>query len=197
VRRYLALLVLVVTARPPAHANAESLAGRWHLVFYGKCVLTATNAHACGVLQAPAWFAVYSHPGATLVVRGLGDYRADSRGRYTVRFVTTITEHVPGARPISCANSTVFDEVWNGTCREIGTGHGRIAPGATGMDDFWQTDTQGYWTGSHEPFATSGATDTFNPACPGRLGTAAFLRLFGIRHVPSGIEAQLVLTHHP
>ena len=198
VRATLAVAALGALFLPVCPAQAESLAGHWHLTFYGRCVLSAQNVQACAALQAPAWFAVYDRPGATLVVRGTGEYVADARGRYTVRFVTTISERVPGAAaPTRCDNSTVFDTVWTGTCREVGSGHGHIAPGATGMDDFWQDDTSGHWTGRPPvPFASGGPSDTMNPACPGTLGTAQFLRLFGIRHVPAGIQAKLILTHH-
>jgi hypothetical protein len=44
------------------------------------------------------------------------------------------------------------------------------------------------------PFVTTSPTDTFNPACPGRLDAKHLLAVLGIRRVPAGITASLVLT---
>ncbi|HEX6506351.1 MAG TPA: hypothetical protein VF221_01850 [Chloroflexota bacterium] len=180
-------------------AEQEMLAGHWHLDFYGRCVITAGNEKACRLLQGPASFAATSVPGATLTVRGIGEYISDRSGRFSVRFSTWITERVPHAgRPSRCDNAAVFLGVFTGTCREVGTGHGHIAAGMTGMPDFWEDDTTGSWSGpSHARFATSGATDTFNPACPGTYDTKRFLELFGVRPVPAGIEAHVTLVHRP
>lgn len=182
-----------------AHAEKEMLSGHWHLVFYGKCVINSQNGAACRALQGPATFAAMTVPGATLEVKGIGDYASNRAGHYTVRFSTWVTERVPGAgRPAHCDDTTVFSGTYTGTCREQGTGHGHIAKGITGMPDFWQDDTSGAWNGNPPArFATGGPTDTFNPTCPGTYDTKRFMRLFGYRTVPAGITARVVLTHKP
>jgi hypothetical protein len=179
-----------------APAGAEDFSGHWHLIFYGRCANAPANWAACAALQGPARFAIFGRTGTVLTVRGVGDYISDRAGRYTVRFWTTVTEEVPGAhRPQQCTDALVFDGVFNGTCREHGGGRGHIAPGRTGMPDFWQDVTHGVWDGSPPaPFVTTVPTDTFNPACPGRLDTKHFLALFGIRRAPAGITASVVLT---
>ncbi|MBV9279927.1 MAG: hypothetical protein JOZ41_07585 [Chloroflexi bacterium] len=180
---------------PPA--QAESLAGHWHLTFYGRCVNSPQNLQACRALQSPAVFAAMGVAGTVLTVRGIGDYVTDARGRYTVRFVTAISERAPHAEaPGQCNNAAVFHAIFNGTCREEGSGHGHIARGGTGMLDFWQDDAMGWWDGPRPVrFAESTPTDTMNPACAGVLDTAGFMKLFGFERVPAGISARLVLTH--
>lgn len=197
--RLVALLTTVfasVTAfsRP---AVAEDFSGHWHLVFYGRCANRPANRQACAALQGPARFAVFGNRGTVLTVRGVGDYVSDSAGRYTVTFWTTVTEEAHGAgRPVHCTDALVFDAVFNGTCREVGSGRGHIAPGRTGMPDFWQDETSGRWLGNPPiSFVTTSPTDTFNPACPGHLNTGQFLAIFGIHRVPRGIFASVVLTH--
>lgn len=181
-----------------ASAESEQLAGHWHLYWYGKCSITQQNQQACRDLQSPATFSVVGIPGAVLTVIGVGDYEANARGHYTVQFTTTVIERVPGVpAPAHCDNWLVFDRAFNGTCREVGWGHGHIAPGRLRMPDFWQDDTTGWWNGHPGArFSTRGPTDTFNPACPGTYDTARFMGLFGYRTVPPGIVARVVLTHH-
>src|SRR5947209_2389567 len=185
--------IFIVGASP---ARAEDFSGHWHLVFYGRCVNSAVNRDACAALQGPARFAVFGHRGTVLTVRGVGDYTSDRAGRYTVRFWTTVTESVPGAgRPERCTDALVFDGAFSGTCRETGSGRGHIALGRTGMPDFWQDVTRGVWEGAPPiPFVTTDPTDTFNPACPGRLNVKQFLFLLGIHRVPAGITGSLLLT---
>ncbi len=180
-------------------AEKEMLAGHWHLVFYGKCVMAPVNLNACRSLQGPATFAVMNVPGATLEVKGIGDYVSDKTGKYSVTFRTWVTERAPRTgRPAHCDNSTVFFGVFTRTCLEIGTGHGHIAKGVTGMADFWQDDTAGYWAGNPPAhFVTGGPTDTFNPTCPEVYSAKKFLSLFGFKSVPAGITARVVLTHRP
>lgn len=192
------LVLLPVSVRSARTVQAkEMLAGHWHLVFYGRCVLTAANLQACRDLQSPAEFPITSVPGATLIVIGVGQYIADARGHYTVHFTTTITERVPHGRQVrQCNNTVVFTTNFNGRCEEEGWGHGHIARGRTGMDDFWQDDAHGFWR--HNPsahFAESTTIDTLNPACAGTLNTTQFMALLGDKFVPSGITARLALTH--
>ncbi len=188
------LLVGLLTART---AHAESFAGRWHLLSYTRCVNTPANEQACRTLQSPSIFAVMGVRGGTLTVRGDGQYVSNVAGQYRVRFVTTITESVPGGhRPAHCDNTTVFTTAFSGICREVGQGHGHISLGGTGMPDFWQDDTAGSWQGqAGGRFATSGPTDTFNPVCAGTLNARQYLALFGYRSVPRGISMRIVLTH--
>jgi hypothetical protein len=178
--------------------DAESLAGHWHLTFYGKCVQTANNVQACRDLQSPATFGIMGVPGSTLTVTGTGDYISDASGRFTVTFVTKITElWRRGHRPALCSNTLVFHGAYNGTCQERGTGRGHIAAGKTGMVDFWEDETSGEWNGNPGTrFFDAIPTDTMNPACPGVYNTARFMRLFGYTHVPPGITARLVLVKH-
>jgi hypothetical protein len=186
-------------ATQPAHADKEMLAGHWHLDFYGRCAMTAENVTACRYLLGPATFAAMDVPGAVIAVRGIGDYVSDRSGHFSVRFSTSISERVPHHGPAAaCDNDTVFLGLVTGTCREVGTGHGHIARGITGMPDFWEDDSAGYWSGPpHARFASSSPTDAFNPACAGSYDTARFMWLFGIRHVPAGVVARVVLTHRP
>ncbi len=200
------ILATLAGAMHPAHAEREMLGGHWRLLFHATCVLTPRTIDACRTLQAPATFAVIGVVGASLTVNGIGDYQADSRGRYTVHFTTMVIEHVPqGSAPAHCSNALVFDGAYSGACREEGWGHGHIAQGRTGMPDFypvkgghtWQDDATGWWDGTPPArFAESSPVDTFNPACPGVYNTARFMKLFGYQTVPSGITARLVLTHH-
>jgi hypothetical protein len=178
-------------------AESENLAGHWHLYWYGRCSITVENQQACRDLQSPATFPAIGLPGAVLTVVGIGDYQADTRGHYAVKFTTTITERVAGLpAPRHCDDWLVFGREFNGTCREVGFGHGHIAPGRLRMPDFWQDDTTGSWNGHPGArFSVSGPTDTFNPACPGSYDTARFMKLFGYRTVPRGIVAHVVLTH--
>jgi hypothetical protein len=196
-------LVLLLSVWPllfttqSARAEKDMLAGHWHLDFYGKCVVKPGNGQACRYLLGPASFAAMNVRGAIISVRGIGDYVSDRSGHFSVHFRTWIAERVPhyGA-PARCDDATVFLGLYTGTCRETGSGRGHIATGITGMPDFWEDDTAGFWDGpAHTPFASTGATDTFNPACAGRYDTKRFLGLFGVRPVPSGITARVVLIH--
>ncbi|MGH2441654.1 MAG: hypothetical protein ACRDFX_00625 [Chloroflexota bacterium] len=192
-----AILALATCSGSAARADKDTLAGRWHLSFYGKCVNTPRNLSACIALQQPATFPVMGKSVTVLVVRGTGTYISDARGRYTVRFVTSITERVPGITSrVHCSDPAVLYTEFSGTCTERGSGHGHVALGGTGMKDFWQDETAGRWSGTGAPFAETSPTDTFNPVCAGTLNTAKFLGLFGFKHVPAGITARLVLTHH-
>ena len=199
-----ALITILATLALPAspvralHAReSEMLSGHWHLVFHAKCIMDTHNLQACRSLQGPATFAVMEVRGATLDVLGIGDYTSNRTGHYSVRFTTWISERVSGiGGPSHCDNAIVFLKTFTGTCREQGTGHGHIAMGITGMPDFWQDDTRGVWSGTPAArFAAVGATDTFNPACPGTYDAARLLRLFGIKTVPADIFAHVVLTH--
>jgi hypothetical protein len=194
----LGLIAATISDPQPAAQAKESMAGHWHLVFYGKCVDSRSNLQACAALQGPAAFPIMGVPGTVLIVKGVGDYIADARGHYTVRFITDIIERAPHARPPrACSNVLVFGAIYNGTCQERGTGHGHIAPGRTGMPDFWQDDTAGVWSGSPPArFADATPTDTSNPACPGVYDTKRFMALFGFKTVPVGITAHVVLIHH-
>jgi hypothetical protein len=196
---FVSAIALSSTGRARVIAEKEMLSGHWHLVFYGKCVMSRANLAACRSLQGPATFAAMNVPGSTLEVKGIGDYVSDKTGKYSVTFKTWVTERVAGAaHPAQCNNTTVFFGAFTGTCLEIGTGYGHIAKGITGMSDFWQDETTGYWKGTPPAhFATGGPTDTFNPTCPEVYSAKKFLALFGFKSVPTGITAHIVLKHRP
>lgn len=191
------LLIGAGFPRPQPVRAADMLAGHWHLMFYGKCTLTAANLQACHDLQSPGDFAVASVPGATLTVLGIGEYVSDARGHYRVHFTTMISATTPNAgRTSLCDNHTVFDTQFSGRCTEEGWGHGHIAKGGTGMLDFWEDDTTGFWHGNPTArFYESTTTDTLNPACEGTLTTNKLMRLLGYHSVPVGISARLTITH--
>jgi len=198
VRLALAVGILQIVTIMPAHADKDSLAGRWHLAFYGKCVITPANRRACSDLQSPAEFAVFDVPGSTLIVAGSGDYFANAKGEFTVSFVNTIIESTPhGRKPLHCSNALVFEGTFTGTCVQHGFGHGHIGKGHATMNDFIEDDASGWWEGTPPSrFLEVGTVDTNNPACPGVFDTTRFMATFGYKVVPKGVSARLVLVHH-
>jgi hypothetical protein len=192
-----ALAAVTIASRAPVQA-ASGTAGRYHLAFQLTCHNTPQNAHACAVADN-AQYPVFGKKGTTFTDHTSVDAAVDSRGKATFTFNEIITESgVPHAGPYCGVNIGTVE--FNGSCRITQTGgKGYVAKGATGLNDFFATESTVTFYGktpkSQHVKLTKGA-DTLAPAVAGHWNTAQYLGLLGIKSVPSGISLTLVVTRH-
>jgi hypothetical protein len=189
------LMLGSATTRPTA---AASTAGRYHVVLLLTCRNTPQNAHACATADNQQ-YAVFGKTGTTFTDSSTVDAVVDSQGKVTFKLAEVVTEHgVPHAGPYCGENVNAV--AFNGSCRITQTGgKGFIAKGATGMMDFFATESTisffGHPTQSIHAKAAKGI-DTLAPAVVGHWNTARYLALLGVKPVPTGITAALTVTRH-
>jgi hypothetical protein len=197
-RTILATLAILML-RPAATLQAArvSTAGRYHVVLLLTCRNTPQNAHACATADNQQ-YAVFGKTGTTFADSSTVDAVVDSHGKFTYKLAEVVAERgVPHAGPYCGEN--VNTVAFNGSCRITQTGgKGFIAKGATGLKDFFATESTinffGRTTKSIHVKDAKGI-DTLAPAAAGHWNTAHYLALLGVKPVPSGITVTLTVAH--
>ena len=186
------------TASPAPAIAASPLAGHWHVSTSTTCVSNGYNLEACQKITGST-FAAFSLQGATLTIHSSSDYRVDSRGRFSGRGSSVISEKAHGHASLrTCNPEQLASTLWTGTCYTAWHGKGHIASGKTGMSDFWLDDgsTSIHGTSPFPPYhAHFGIpSDSRIPAVAGIYSTARYFEFLHLAPV-RGVSVRPVGTH--
>jgi|SRR5947209_11733535 len=179
---------------------AASLAGHWHVNTSITCVSTGYNLDACQKISGST-FAAFSLQGATLKIRASSQYTVDSRDRFNGHGSTVIMEKAPGHSLLrGCNPIKLAGTLWSGTCFTAWDGRGHIAPGKTGILDFWLDHgiTTIHGTSPLPPYQARFNTpsDSHLPAVAGVYSTSHYFKILHLTPV-RGVSIRTTVVHSP
>jgi hypothetical protein len=199
-RRLLVALAIVVAASsgalfsPSARATTMSLAGHWRITYYLRCSNAVHYGPACA-MAAQVKLPVADEKNATFVTQRTLDITSDARGRFSFQSRVTTVEQAPGSSE-RCHSYLEETGTLTGICEMVSHGKGHIAPGQTGMPDFWMEQRTTVYRGQHTYQITrSTVLDTLTPASPGSWDTARLVNLHGYPAAPPGFDFRVSIQH--
>jgi hypothetical protein len=178
----------------PASAAAGGPAGHWRAVYYVRCTNAAQYASLCaGAAQIKLPLA--DEKDASFETQRTLDIVSDSHGRFRFQSRVVTVERARGSLE-RCHSYSEDSGTLAGICEMRSYGQGHIAPGATGLPDFWMEQRTTVYRGSHTYQITrSEVLDTLTPATPGSWDTAHLVTLHGFGSAPPGFTFRLSVVH--